>query len=81
MVSDSTELDAWALKFRTMFGDNSPTGMAASKAIIQRVAGREIDAALITATAHALAQQRASPEGREGLAAFFAKRKAAWVPK
>jgi methylglutaconyl-CoA hydratase len=53
--------------------------MAASKAIIHRVAGRAITPDVVAATAEALATQRASAEGREGLAAFFQKRKPSWA--
>jgi methylglutaconyl-CoA hydratase len=52
----------------------SPAGIAASKALIPKVWGRSpADAASITA--HAIASQRVSPEGQEGLRAFLDKRK------
>jgi methylglutaconyl-CoA hydratase len=52
----------------------SPTGIAASKALIPKVWGRSpADAAAITS--HAIASQRVSPEGQEGLRAFLEKRK------
>ena len=38
-------------------------------------------ARLIADTARRIARIRSSPEGREGIAAFLAKRKAAWVPR
>jgi hypothetical protein len=33
---------------------------------------------MLTLTARAIAEARAAPEAREGLAAFFAKRKPEW---
>jgi methylglutaconyl-CoA hydratase len=52
----------------------SPAGIAASKALIPKVWGRSpADAASITS--NAIAAQRVSPEGQEGLRAFLDKRK------
>jgi methylglutaconyl-CoA hydratase len=51
---------------------------AAAKALIARVAGSPLDDALIAHTAATIARVRVSPEGREGIAAFLEKRKAAW---
>lgn len=59
---------------------NAPTALAAAKALVRRVAGRPIDAELITATVASIADQRASPEGREGVAAFLEKRPPKWRP-
>jgi methylglutaconyl-CoA hydratase len=55
-----------------------PAALAASKRLIRQVAGRTVDAILIGTTVKEIAAIRASPEGREGLAAFFDKRKPAW---
>jgi methylglutaconyl-CoA hydratase len=44
------------------------------------VVGRPIDDALIGDTAARIAAARASDEGQEGIAAFFDKRRPAWVP-
>lgn len=52
----------------------APTGVSAAKALIPKVWGRSpSDAAEITAAA--IAAQRVSPEGQEGLRAFLEKRK------
>jgi methylglutaconyl-CoA hydratase len=51
---------------------------ARSKRLIAEIAFRPVTPALISLTARAIAEARASAEGREGLAAFFAKRKPAW---
>jgi methylglutaconyl-CoA hydratase len=49
-----------------------------SKRLVAEVADRPVTEALMQLTAEAIAEARASAEGREGLAAFFEKRKPAW---
>jgi methylglutaconyl-CoA hydratase len=56
----------------------SPTGIAAAKALIPRVWGRSPGDAMAI-TAEAIAAQRVSPEGQDGLRAFVGKRKPRWV--
>lgn len=56
----------------------SPSAQAAAKKLVADVM-RPIDDALIEETARRIAAIRASPEGREGLAAFLAKRKPQWA--
>jgi methylglutaconyl-CoA hydratase len=58
----------------------SPTAVARSKALIPRVLGRA-PADVIDVTAEAIAAQRVSPEGQEGLQAFLAKRTPYWTVK
>jgi methylglutaconyl-CoA hydratase len=50
------------------------------KALIRGVAHRPIDADVIAGTAEHIAAIRASQEGRDGIAAFLAKRAAPWAP-
>jgi methylglutaconyl-CoA hydratase len=57
-----------------------PQAQAECKALIRNVSHRPIDAQVIAGTARHIADVRASPEGKEGVAAFLGKRKAAWVP-
>jgi methylglutaconyl-CoA hydratase len=57
---------------------NGPAAVRACKRLVQDVAEREIDAALRDETARRIADIRASPEGREGVQAFLAKRDPAW---
>jgi len=57
---------------------NGPAAVRACKRLVQDVAGRELDAALRDETARRIADIRASPEGREGVQAFLAKRDPAW---
>jgi methylglutaconyl-CoA hydratase len=55
-----------------------PEAHAKIKALIRSVAGRRPDDALVAETAKQIAEIRGSPEGREGIASFLEKRKAAW---
>jgi methylglutaconyl-CoA hydratase len=48
------------------------------KDLIRAVGRRAVDDALIADTAKRIAEIRVSPEGREGIASFLEKRKAAW---
>ena len=56
----------------------SPTGIAAAKALIPAVWGKSPEDA-IGITSHAIASQRVSPEGQDGLKAFLDKRKPRWA--
>ena len=51
------------------------------KALVREVSGRPVDDALVALTAKRIAEIRVSPEGREGIASFLEKRKAAWCSK
>jgi methylglutaconyl-CoA hydratase len=55
-----------------------PMAVRACKQLVKDVAGRPLDAALRDDTARRIADIRASEEGREGVAAFLAKRDPAW---
>ncbi len=57
-----------------------PHAQAESKALIRAVAHRPIDDGVIADTAARIAKVRASPEAKEGVAAFLGKRRAAWAP-
>jgi len=56
----------------------SPTAVARAKALIPRVAGRA-PADVMAITAEAIAAQRVSPEGQDGLQAFLNKGKPGWI--
>jgi methylglutaconyl-CoA hydratase len=58
-----------------------PRAQAAAKALIQAVANRPVDDAVVEDTARRIAELRNTPEAKEGLGAFLAKRPAAWVPQ
>lgn len=70
--------DALEMIARLVFAA-APGAVAASKALVDDVAGQEIDDRLGRHTAKLIAERRVSKEGREGLAAFLEKRKPAWV--
>jgi methylglutaconyl-CoA hydratase len=55
-----------------------PHAHARIKELIRAVARRPVDDALIADTARRIAEIRVSPEGKEGIASFLEKRKAAW---
>ena len=55
-----------------------PQAIGEAKRLIAAVANRPIDAAVVADTAQRIARIRAGDEGREGIGAFLAKRKAAW---
>ena len=57
-----------------------PVAQREAKDLIRAVANRPVTSELLQDTAERIAKIRASPEGREGVAAFIEKRRAAWVP-
>jgi methylglutaconyl-CoA hydratase len=57
-----------------------PVAQTEAKALIRAVASRPVTSELIQDTAERIAKIRASPEGREGVAAFLEKRRAPWIP-
>ena len=58
---------------------NGPNAQAECKALIRVVAGQPIDDQTIEETVQRIMRVRASPEGREGLAAFLDKRRPNWL--
>ena len=58
---------------------NGPQAQAECKTLIRIVAGQPIDDETIAETAQRITRVRASPEGREGLAAFLDKRQPNWI--
>jgi methylglutaconyl-CoA hydratase len=58
--------------------ENGPKAMAGSKRLIADVAFHPISDALVGLTARRIAETRASPEGKEGVASFLEKRKPSW---
>jgi len=61
----------------TLLG-NAPGALAAVKQLLRKVEA-PLDEAQIQHTAERIAELRAAPEGREGVAAFLEKRRPAWV--
>src|SRR3989441_430947 len=75
------ELDARVNELLGTLLTAGPNAQAECKALLRAIANRPVDARMIADTAQRIARVRSSPEGREGIAAFLAKRKAAWVPR
>ena len=57
-----------------------PNAQRECKALIRAVAHKPVDAKVIADTVKRIADVRASPEGKEGVAAFLGKRQASWIP-
>jgi methylglutaconyl-CoA hydratase len=80
LVSPS-ELDSSIDELITHLMAGGPQAHRKIKELIRAVAGRPVDDALAADTAKRIAEIRVSPEGREGIASFLEKRKAAWCSK
>jgi methylglutaconyl-CoA hydratase len=79
VVEDETALagvEEWVAR---MMLSAAPGAVADAKALVNHVAAHPNDASLRAETARQIATRRASPEGREGLAAFLERRKPGWV--
>ena len=61
-----------------LFLKAAPTAVARAKALLRQVHGR-LPEDVVALTTAAIADQRVSPEGQEGLRAFLEKRPAAWL--
>jgi methylglutaconyl-CoA hydratase len=78
-VDNETEMEAKIEHLAQLAFHAAPNALAESKHLPDRVYGRRISDALAHMTAKEIADRRASPEGREGLAAFLEKRKPSWL--
>jgi len=78
VVPSEADLDVAIERIVREVRSASPTGIAATKALFARVSEEAYDATLET-TAQAIAEQRTSAEGQDGLRAFLEKRPAAWM--
>jgi methylglutaconyl-CoA hydratase len=77
-VVAASDLDGAVERYVTEALSASPTAVARSKALIQAVLGKP-PGDVIAITAEAIASQRVSPEGQEGLKAFLEKRTPRWT--
>jgi methylglutaconyl-CoA hydratase len=82
LVHELAAPDELDVKINTLLGAlmvTSGSAVAATKQLVREVAQRPLDDALLAHTAQVIAQARAAPDGREGVAAFLAKRKPRWA--
>lgn len=79
-VVPADALDAKVGELTAALVTNSPNAVRESKRLVQDVAGRAIDDALLADTAERIATIRASEEGREGVRSFLEKRSPSWRP-
>jgi len=77
-VVPAAGLDATVETILAALLEAGPRAQTRSKRLIAEVADRPIGEAVIELTVRAIAEARASEEAREGLAAFFEKRKPGW---
>jgi len=78
-VVASEQLDAKIAELASALLQGGPRALAASKALIRAVAHRPIADEVVEDTAQRIAALRATPEAKEGLAAFLEKRQPAWM--
>lgn len=78
-AADDAGADAIIANWLRHLSSAAPGAIADAKTLIADVTGQAITTALREITAARIAARRASPEGREGLAAFFDKRKPGWA--
>jgi methylglutaconyl-CoA hydratase len=80
LAGSAADLDEKVGSFVAALLQCGPVAQREAKDLIRAVAGRPIHSELIQDTAERIARLRASPEGREGVAAFLEKRRASWLP-
>ncbi|QEX21930.1 enoyl-CoA hydratase [Hypericibacter adhaerens] len=72
------DLEAAVARYSEMLLQGGPEAQAATKKLIRRVGRGPINVAMIEDTAARIAKVRKGAEAREGIAAFFEKRKPGW---
>jgi methylglutaconyl-CoA hydratase len=78
IAADASAADATIAKWLSHIAAAAPGAVADAKQLVADVAGRPITDDLRALTAARIAARRVSIEGREGLAAFFGKRRPQW---
>jgi methylglutaconyl-CoA hydratase len=79
VVADATQFGPLVAVLGAAMKDCAPGAVADAKRLVDDVADRPIDHALMEETARRIAHRRASAEGREGVQAFLNKRKPSWA--
>jgi methylglutaconyl-CoA hydratase len=82
LVSEVTPvdgLDAGVAALVAPLLEGAPSAQQAAKELIEAVKGRPLDEQTLEETARRIARQRATAEGRDGVAAFLDKRPPAWL--
>jgi methylglutaconyl-CoA hydratase len=77
-VAPMDGLDAEVTRYTQQFLKAAPSAIAATKHLLRDVAGRR-PGDVLPLTVEAIATQRVSPEGQEGMRAFFDKRVPSWL--
>jgi methylglutaconyl-CoA hydratase len=80
-VVAAEELDAKVQVIVSALLQGGPKSQSAAKDLIRAVANRPVSDEVVEDTARRISSLRATPEAKEGLDAFLAKRPAAWVPQ
>jgi methylglutaconyl-CoA hydratase len=78
-VVTADALDARVEEITKALRSASPHAVKACKALLQDVAGRDIDDDLVARTVQGIADIRASAQGKEGVQSFLEKRKPNWL--
>jgi len=78
-VCPPENLDAVVAALVAPLLEGAPLAQQAAKDLIEAIKGLPMDDALMEDTAQRIARQRATPEGRDGIAAFLDKRSPAWL--
>ena len=78
-VVSAQALDEQVALWVKAFLSASPQALASCKLLLHDVAHEPIDAGLMQMTARAIAQSRASEDGKDGVQAFLNKRKPHWL--
>jgi methylglutaconyl-CoA hydratase len=76
---EAEQLDARVQEIVGSLLQGGPLSQAAAKQLIRAVNQRPVNDTLVEDTAHRIAHLRATPEAREGIAAFLEKRSPAWI--
>lgn len=78
IVADEAALESAMKKLAGLAFENAPGAVADAKTLVRDVAGHKIDDHLGKETAKRIAARRASPEAKDGVAAFLERRKPPW---